>query len=239
MFSFGVVVVQLLLGKVGIFTENAKSFKEVKEATQKRLPPLELMPAEFPSLQWLAEHLLAKDSRDRPTASSLLSEPWGERDEAVTKDRNLKRRHTVHEKEDAVDNAEDAVEGKESDRKLVRRNTTNLNLAGKAPCEVRPPDVKALPTLLARIGATSGSLLAPVKLARGGSLAAPTSSKLLPRGGSLAAPTASKVLRSSSMVAPTSSCRYPGTAFAMANPYSPAKRALPLQQCIIGAQLVR
>jgi serine/threonine protein kinase len=41
MFSFGVVVVQLLLGKVGIFTENAKSFKEVKEATQKRLPPLE------------------------------------------------------------------------------------------------------------------------------------------------------------------------------------------------------
>jgi serine/threonine protein kinase len=91
------------------------------------------MPAEFPSLQWLAEHLLAKDSRDRPTASSLLSEPWGEEDEDVTKDRNFKRRHTVHAKEDAIDNDEDAMEGKESDRKLVRRITTNPNLAAKAP----------------------------------------------------------------------------------------------------------
>jgi serine/threonine protein kinase len=238
MFSFGVVVVQLLLGKVGIFTENAKSFKEVKEATQKRLPPLDLMPAEFPSFHWLAKHLLAKDSRDRPTASSLLSEPWGEEDEDVTKDRNFKRRHTVHAKEDAIDNDEDAMEGKESDRKLVRRNTTNLNLAAKATCEARSRDVKALPNLLPRIGATSGSLLAPVKMARGSSLAAPTASKLLRSATPYGRATGS-------LAAPTSSFNPSGTACAMTNPYaprtitSPAKPALPLQQFVIGAQLVR
>jgi hypothetical protein len=96
MFSFGVVVVQLLLDKADIFTENTKTFREVKEAVQKRLPPLELIPAEFSSLRWLARHLLAKDHRDRPTASSLLSGGWGEEDEDFTKDRKLKRRHTFH-----------------------------------------------------------------------------------------------------------------------------------------------
>jgi serine/threonine protein kinase len=219
MFSFGVVVVQLLLGKVGIFTENAKSFKEVKEATQKRLPPLELMPVEFPSFQWLAKHLLAKDSRDRPTASTLLSEPWGEEDEDVTKDRKLKRRHTVHAKEDVIDSDDDAVEGKESDGKLLRRNTTISNVSENAPCEVRLRDVKASPNLLPRIGATSGSLLAPVKLACAGSLAAPTSCT-------------------------SGSFHHTGTACAMTNPYaprtitSPAKPALPIQPFVGGAKLL-
>jgi serine/threonine protein kinase len=299
MFSFGVVVVQVLLGKenakFGVFTENTKTFKEVKEATQKRLPPLELMPAEFPSLQWLAKHLLAKDSKDRPTASSLLSEPWGGEDEDSTKDRKLKRRHTVHAKKDAIDSDEDPMQRQESDRKSLRRHTTPL--VEKTSCEgerrtiafqpgaigigysegeviavheggqaqregvqvgwrlvaiddhsctgfddaifedassgacayratfvkAKPLEVKALPNLLPKLGASSGSQRTPVKM--------PSS----------IAKAAGAAIHRSSIAA------LPGTASAVTSPFtprtigSPAKPALPLltPRVIVGAQLAR
>lgn len=76
MFSLGVVVVQALIGKTGIFTENTRTYKEVFEATRRRPPPFELMPHEFPALQGLAQKLLMKNFQDRPSASSMLERPW-------------------------------------------------------------------------------------------------------------------------------------------------------------------
>jgi len=76
MFSLGVVVVQTLIGKTGIFTQNTRTYKEVFEATRKRPPPFELMPVEFPALQGLAQKLLEKDFQARPSASSMLEHPW-------------------------------------------------------------------------------------------------------------------------------------------------------------------
>jgi serine/threonine protein kinase len=151
MFSLGVVIVQVLLGKVGIFTENTRTYKEVKEATKQRLPPLELMPAECPSLQWLTKHLLAKDYLSRPTASNLLLDPWGEEDEEEDASRKLKRRHTVHVQEDVEESDDDAVERKESDRKLLRRHTAHL--PDPSSREVKLHDLKSLPNLLPKVGA--------------------------------------------------------------------------------------
>jgi serine/threonine protein kinase len=151
MFSLGVVIVQVLLGKVGIFTENTRTYKEVKEATKQRLPPLELMPAECPSLQWLTKHLLAKDYLSRPTASNLLHDPWGEEDEEEDASRKLKRRHTVHVQEDVEESDDDAVERKESDRKLLRRHTAHL--PDPSSREVKLHDLKSLPNLLPKVGA--------------------------------------------------------------------------------------
>jgi len=76
MFSLGVVVLQLLMGKMGIFVEKTRTYKEVEEATKQRLPPFELMPIEFPVFRGLAQKLLEKDFRARPTAASLLQGSW-------------------------------------------------------------------------------------------------------------------------------------------------------------------
>jgi serine/threonine protein kinase len=102
MFSLGVVVVQILIGKSGIFTEGTRTYREVKEVTKVRLPPFELMPLELPSLAWLAQKLLAKDHEARPTADSLLQGPWedvgnGKTDCKVVH-RRPTRRHTDHTK---------------------------------------------------------------------------------------------------------------------------------------------
>jgi len=110
MFSLGVVVMQMLIGKMGIFTENTSTYREVKEATKLREPPFELMPIEFPCFTGLAKKLLAKDFHARPTAESMLQECW---DDVVISDSNedrasepnaepelrkavLQRRHTFH-----------------------------------------------------------------------------------------------------------------------------------------------
>jgi serine/threonine protein kinase len=76
MFSFGVVVMQMLIGKMGIFVEKTRTYKEVQEATKQRPPPFELMPIEFPGFRSLAQKLLEKDFQARPTAASLLRENW-------------------------------------------------------------------------------------------------------------------------------------------------------------------
>jgi serine/threonine protein kinase len=99
MFSFGVVLVQMLIGKTGIFTENTRTYKEMMEATKCRLPPFELMPLEWPSLQRLAEQLLSKDLQARPTAATVLHSMW---DDIVAESAagstpsaaRLRRRHT-------------------------------------------------------------------------------------------------------------------------------------------------
>jgi serine/threonine protein kinase len=92
MFSLGVVVVQMLLGKTGIFTEGTRTHREVMKATSVRNPPLELMPLEFPHFRWLGEKLLAKDFLARPTAASLLVEPWGEKIEPIAESDSALRR---------------------------------------------------------------------------------------------------------------------------------------------------
>lgn len=106
MFSLGVVIVQMLIGKVGIFTSDTSSYKEIEQATRWRVPPFELMPTEFPSLRELARKLLAKDVDARPSAASILQEPLSaaimplrpslaDLDPQET-DVKLHRRHTVH-----------------------------------------------------------------------------------------------------------------------------------------------
>jgi serine/threonine protein kinase len=100
MFSFGVVVVQMLLGKIGIFTENTITFQDIKDATNNRVPPFELMPIEFPSFRDLAKRLLAKDLNARPTAAKMLQEPWQQEvesrhDVGPTLLQNM-RRHSCH-----------------------------------------------------------------------------------------------------------------------------------------------
>jgi len=85
MFSLGVVVVQAVIGKTGIFTENTRTYKEVFEATRSRPPPFDLMPVEFPALQGVAQQMLLKDFQGRPSASSMLEHPW----EATPQERTL------------------------------------------------------------------------------------------------------------------------------------------------------
>jgi serine/threonine protein kinase len=102
MFSLGVVMVQMMIGKVGIFTEGTRTYRDIKEATQVRLPPFELMPLECPNLRVLAERLLAKDHQVRPTAASVLSEPWKDIDtsEEQLSMRKKARRQTCHHDEE-------------------------------------------------------------------------------------------------------------------------------------------
>lgn len=73
-FSFGVVVIQMVTGKTGIFTENAKTYKDVKQATETRRPPFHLVPMELQSFRWLAHKLLVKDLQARFTATEILKD---------------------------------------------------------------------------------------------------------------------------------------------------------------------
>jgi len=107
MFSLGVVVMQLLIGKMGLLIENTSNFKEMKEATLLREPPFELMPLEFPAFTGLVKKLLAKDYLARPTAEAMLQESWDEApvpdsdSDAAEEELQLRkvaaqRRHTWH-----------------------------------------------------------------------------------------------------------------------------------------------
>jgi serine/threonine protein kinase len=88
MFSLGVVVLQTLIGRMGIFTDDTTTFKDVEEATRCRSPPFDAIPSEYPRLKWLAQKLLVKDFRSRPSATVVLQEPWGD----IPKSQ---RRHTM------------------------------------------------------------------------------------------------------------------------------------------------
>jgi len=94
----GVVIVQMLIGKMGIFTEGTSTYKEVEDATKNRLPPFDLMPLEFPSLKWLAQKLLAQDFKSRPSAASawvqMLEEPWKDTSSVESVDHQSQQRHT-------------------------------------------------------------------------------------------------------------------------------------------------
>lgn len=97
MFSLGVVLVQMLIGRTGIFTENAKTYREIEEATKSRQPPFDSMPAHLPNLKWLARKLLAKDVRSRPSVDSLLQKPWEDakkQERAELKGNNRKHRRS-------------------------------------------------------------------------------------------------------------------------------------------------
>jgi len=80
-FSFGVVILQILTDRVpdrhrprcGIFTENTKTFSDIKVATQTREAQISL-PVEYGArLQELTSKLLVKGSAQRPTVSEALS----------------------------------------------------------------------------------------------------------------------------------------------------------------------
>lgn len=76
MFSLGVVVMQMLIGKTGIFTEGAQTYRHMEEMARCRTPPFELMPPHLPSLRLCAQKLLLKDFSARPNAGDLLLESW-------------------------------------------------------------------------------------------------------------------------------------------------------------------
>uniref|UniRef100_A0A7S1ALD0 Protein kinase domain-containing protein n=1 Tax=Noctiluca scintillans TaxID=2966 RepID=A0A7S1ALD0_NOCSC len=75
-FSLGVCMVQLLVDKYGIFTENCANMSEVSEATQHRPVPLELLPRSWVRLPCLVGRLLARDQQDRFTVNRALEDPW-------------------------------------------------------------------------------------------------------------------------------------------------------------------
>lgn len=76
MFSLGVVIMQMIIGRTGIFTEGAKTYRQMEEIVGRRTPPFELLPPDLPSLRWCAQKLLLKNLSGRPTAATLLHEPW-------------------------------------------------------------------------------------------------------------------------------------------------------------------
>lgn len=76
MFSLGVVVMQVLLGRTGLFTDGAETFRQMEEVARCRTPAFELLPSHLPSLRWCAQSLLQKNFLARPSADSLLNEPW-------------------------------------------------------------------------------------------------------------------------------------------------------------------
>jgi serine/threonine protein kinase len=80
-FSFGVVILQMMTGKVpdpsrpqnGVFTENTKNLKDVKVATKTRKPDVSKMIACGTRLRILTEHLLTKEAICRTTVSEALA----------------------------------------------------------------------------------------------------------------------------------------------------------------------
>lgn len=62
--------------KGGMFTENARTLKDVEKATRTRLAPLHLIPAHLPGFVRLLQVLLCKDPAGRPTASQALADAW-------------------------------------------------------------------------------------------------------------------------------------------------------------------
>lgn len=82
LFSMGVVMMQMMIGKVpsdttqGIFQEDCGDVREIFVATRTRAPPIHLMPPEWPELSDLVGKLLQKRRQDRPTASQALRDPW-------------------------------------------------------------------------------------------------------------------------------------------------------------------
>jgi serine/threonine protein kinase len=80
-FSFGVVMLQMMSDRVprehgprcGVFTENTKSYNDIKVATRTRVPDMSSMVACGTHLRRLTEKLLTKDSAQRPNASEALS----------------------------------------------------------------------------------------------------------------------------------------------------------------------
>lgn len=83
MFSLGVVFMQLLIDRVpssssrcGLFTENTKNFREVREATQTRQIPFYCISPTYSHLRGFVEQLLERDPELRPTATDLLCDSW-------------------------------------------------------------------------------------------------------------------------------------------------------------------
>jgi serine/threonine protein kinase len=80
-FSLGVVILQMVIGKVpdksvplyGVFTENAKTFSDVKVATQTRKPDLSSMELCGTRLRILTEQLLMKDPAERVKVFEALA----------------------------------------------------------------------------------------------------------------------------------------------------------------------
>jgi serine/threonine protein kinase len=60
----------------GIFIEGCMNVREIFQSTIKRVPPLHLMPEEYPLLTPLVEKLLEKDHEQRPSAPTALNEEW-------------------------------------------------------------------------------------------------------------------------------------------------------------------
>jgi serine/threonine protein kinase len=87
-FSLGVSICQIMCDKLpptgardrntpgGIFIEGCINVREIFQATIQRVPPLHLMPEEYPLLTPLVEKLLDKTHENRPSAPMVLNETW-------------------------------------------------------------------------------------------------------------------------------------------------------------------
>lgn len=87
-FSMGVCICQIMTDKLpptgprdrntpgGIFIEGCATIREIFQATRNRVPPLHLMPEEYPLLTALLELLLEKKHEKRPSAPQVLNKPW-------------------------------------------------------------------------------------------------------------------------------------------------------------------
>lgn len=93
-FSLGVVILQMLIGRVpntddrcGIFVSNAATYKEVRNATETFEPPFQSISVFHRNLKELVRQLLDKDSRLRPSPTFVLSSGWiSSLDEKVEQD---------------------------------------------------------------------------------------------------------------------------------------------------------
>lgn len=79
-FSMGVCILQLMTNKSKddqwIFSAGCKGYKEIKQATMTREPPLHLMPKQMPGLISLVGRMLQKEMACRPRAPCVLKDTW-------------------------------------------------------------------------------------------------------------------------------------------------------------------
>jgi len=87
-FSMGVVMIQLLTGKIpneekarqgitiGIFLEGARRIDDIKSFTSNRQPPYNEMPPQWPGVKQLCMRCLDTSMRTRPKAPTVLKDPW-------------------------------------------------------------------------------------------------------------------------------------------------------------------
>merc|ERR1711907_86407 len=61
---------------IGIFLEGCRDMEGIKMAVTTRQPPFHLMPPQWPGLTQLTRRCLDKNLKARPSAPTVLKDPW-------------------------------------------------------------------------------------------------------------------------------------------------------------------